>query len=74
MAEPRTFKLRVGESGEWCQEGTLVKVEGVHDLEQLCESVGSRLGLIGVQVRVCSDLSGALGGSDLYGRAPTLSP
>eukprot|EP01043_Picozoa_sp_COSAG02_P029376 COSAG02_NODE_1827_length_10743_cov_19.183859_1_plen_1492_part_10 len=51
MAELRTFKLRVGESGEWCQEGTLVKVEA-SDLEQLCARVGERLGLIGVQVEI----------------------
>ena len=51
MPELRTFKLRVGESGEWCQEGTLVKVEAA-DLEQLCATVGERLGLVGVQVEI----------------------
>jgi serine/threonine protein phosphatase PrpC/ankyrin repeat protein len=50
-ADERTFKLRVGESGDWCQEGTLVSVVA-GDLEQLCARVGESLGLVGVQVEI----------------------
>ena len=49
--EPRTFKLRVGQSDDWCPEGTLVQTEAA-DLPELCERVGLQLGLLGVQVEI----------------------
>ena len=47
----RTFKLRVGQSDDWCPEGTLVQIQA-SELSELCERVGVELGLLGVQVEI----------------------
>jgi hypothetical protein len=48
---PAKFKLRIDDSPDGCANGTLVTT-AAEDLAQLCERVGERLHLAGVQIQI----------------------